>query len=546
MIMLTHFVISSWYAHNTPLFSDGTLHSLIINEIVNTGYLPTHVPNLYNNFCIPYFIQPNVHYPPLYYIIGVMFHFLFGEKAVYWIAVIFTTLTIPFGYLIGKKMFNKRIGLFFALIIGISQGLMVSVGSQKIIIPFFAFAILFVYLNYLEKPTNLRLGLLALLIASSFGILQSMYFYALAILFHFLIYRCLRTLNKEGLVRTLKPIFTLSILTIILFTPIISYQISTTGTIDSPKITKWPVIDEYIFHPNYLDLSEWQVEINEKVDIEEMNKLGGRMYQKVHLHPLILLANDPSSFIDRYFNPYAQSFIPKSQVFVPLHDFLLLMLVLGIFIFIRKIDIQKTVFIFIAFFGFIVLLLTARINLYWMLPFLSAIFFALALNFIRKVMPRHIFILFISVLIISSIIGSVLYVQQSADFAKKTYSRTGIPGGFCTLLEVSEWLNQHTSPEDKIMAAHTYELPYYSNRTIFWDYRLFFLPKEEVVFYLENYHKPKYVVILDHQIVDDWDYFLKIPSKSSFIELLKNETIFKEVYYKNTVHIYKFHRSSVK
>jgi hypothetical protein len=118
--------------------------------------------------------------------------------------------------------------------------------------------------------------------------------------------------------------------------------------------------------------------------------------------------------------------------------------------------------------------------------------------------------------------------------------RTSIPGGYYSLIDASHWLNENSNPKDKIMAANTQDLPYYTNRTIFWDYRIFFLNDSDVLYYLKNYYSPKYILVLDYQFVEDWNNWNLIPNTSPFVKLLNNESVFKKVYSENSINIYEF------
>ena len=117
--------------------------------------------------------------------------------------------------------------------------------------------------------------------------------------------------------------------------------------------------------------------------------------------------------------------------------------------------------------------------------------------------------------------------------------RSKIPGGYNSLINLTDWLNDNINDDDLVMVANTQDVPYLSKGKYFYDYRLFFVDEERLIYYLPNYPNFRYIVISESQINPEFTNWIIIPSNSPLLKMLNEEKYFDKVYDQNTIKVYK-------
>lgn len=535
LALFIHFSISAWFILNSPLspiYTDWTTHLPVVKKIVETGEIPITYP-LYGMFGFPRFMPITVTYPPVYFVLsGITYPFL-GDKTGGWLELISSSFSIVLIYLIFKKLYNNRVGLFASIFLAISFSTKFVGWDQDLFIVFPLLLSLFLYVNFMESKKLVYIPLIALSLALAVGTKQFAWLFLFVILFHMTFYTYMK-----GKKMKCTPIALLFCLLIILSAPILSYQISNTGTLSTPAINGWPIIDEYVFTPKYLEMEEWQNEIDKKVNIGKLTDMGSQYYYEKY-GSLSLLKNNPISFVNEQFNIfYVSKPLPLALRVISIPLFLTFLFLFGMVLFFIKLNSKTSILLLILVANIFVVIITSKGEYFLVGPFLWCLFFGLSTNSILNVIKdkKHIKVLFFVVVIIASLSSTTISIDNNQKYLNNlVYNDLRYD-------EVGIWVEQHSTPNDIIMEVHP-AFPYYSNRTSFWDYRLFFLDKENLIYYLESYYKPKYIVINEYQIVgemENWRNWWWIPQDSPFLKLLNDQEYFIEQYHTGKSHIYRF------
>lgn len=111
-------------------------------------------------------------------------------------------------------------------------------------------------------------------------------------------------------------------------------------------------------------------------------------------------------------------------------------------------------------------------------------------------------------------------VDKARNFAL-TQAYAPSVGGIASVEEVSLWLDEHLSPGETFYALPTTEFQYYSGREGVFDYRIYFLPREELRALFDDMGV-RYIVIPESTIVpnEQWNHILWGPQ--SFIDNLRS------------------------
>lgn len=535
IVIMIHLVFFIYSIKEVPLIGDGSFHQNIIEGTVKAKGLISTVPYSKGAYGFPRYMENYpVSYPQIYYMFGALIYPLFPDKTVYFIDLILTTILILISFVLAKKITGKDyMGIIFSTFIAVCSGLSYSSGNNNTFLLFAGICAFLMLYGWLKDNNKNYFGLFIIFSVFLLGSKQLAYFFFGGLVLFSLVY----LLRKKDYKKIKFILFGVGLI-IVLWAPILGYQITTTGTISTPSVNGLPIIDTYIFHPNYLNIPSWQEEIDEKVNISFLNTISATTYYEVNSR-LSWVALSPIKTINQYFNFLNVTLLPKAlkQSINPL--LIALFFFLGLFVILndkRKILDYLLVSVIIS--GFFVLFLTSRIEYFLFLPFFGLLIILLGLTY--KNLNKKIIIFSIILLLSLSIIYTSLELERVSIFSNSTYMRAKTPGGFNSLLDVSKWIKENTNKTDLIMAADTQDLPYYSKRDFFWDYRLFFLNQSDLIHYLQYYPNFKYILISENQITGNFINWVNIPSNSVLLsDLEENSSLFKEVYNNNTIHIYK-------
>jgi len=119
----------------------------------------------------------------------------------------------------------------------------------------------------------------------------------------------------------------------------------------------------------------------------------------------------------------------------------------------------------------------------------------------------------VSFLIILGIGACILYAVQGGlnelrDQRKLDMMQCYRPsvGGIASMKDVGEWINRNTTEDDKVFGTSIYEWTYYTDREVWQDYRLYFLDKDRIDYYLSQVLDIKYVLVRDNQVIEPWKH----------------------------------------
>ena len=527
IILILHFLLSL-VANSTPppILGDVAFHTSVIEKTVETGYLQSTAPNLLGWFGYPRFAPFYIVYPPFQYTFWSVYYPIIGQDVVFYSSLIVYLFSILLVFISFRRIFNLEIALLSTTFYSVSYFFLSSINHNPTII-LFSFSLLFVFSLTLFKKkdiNNYECFLIALFLAILIMIKQPTYPLVAAafILIFWFSYK-----NKDI------KILRILIYFIILSAPIVYYQISSTGTISPLSLYGEPVIDN-IFQPKFLIIDQWQKDIDVKVNLIELERNVSRGYYTVYqpiyqgFGPTINLIN---LFSNNFFPPDAKDLFINA-------GFLTFLSFLGILIFLfnfKELDYFKIFFFFLILFTFILVFINPKVEYFIYLPTISI--FLIVLGIIGK-LDKRVMLLLVFIVIVLLVLESCNFQTSNRTFFSKTIMRQGIPDGYNTLLDYTNWLKINTPKDSIIMDADTPDVPFYSNRTIFWDYRLFYLNETDLLFYLKNYYNISYVVIRNPQITNTPNNFDSVPIDSAFLRVLNNEEYSKIVYDNNKVKIF--------
>lgn len=529
--ILIHLLVSIWFVVNMPIYTDWAMYIAVIRKLIETGRIPNHFP-LYGHVGFPRFMHMTVNYPPLYLILAGMLFPYMGEKTGAWLEIISSSLAMFVLYKIFSKIYSKRVSVISITLCGLAFGSIFAGWDQDLLIVVPELLVILTYLKYRERPKFSLLILISIFSAAIIGLKQSSYFFLFSMMFGIL----MASLYLKKSYDELKK-FTIAIFLVIIFAfPVVYYQISLTGTLTTQSPYGWPIVDKYIFHPKYLHIEEWQKEIDKLVNFEKLKKKGDQYYYEKY-GSVSLLKKDPLKYLNEQFSiHYVCKALPLALREIPIPALFTFLYALGFIIFILKVNRQSSILLLILFGNILVLLITSKSEYFLVGPFLWTVFPSLALCEIHRRVNKLTFILLLLIIISTSTVTMVNTLYKSTEYTQKYVKEE------TQIEEVGKWIEKQSSKDEIIMEVHP-SFPYYSNRSSFWDYRLFFInDKNTLLYYLYKYYRPKYVVIYDFQIVssEKWRNWWHIPDNSTFLKLLKDDKTFVEVYRGKKVHLYEF------
>jgi hypothetical protein len=522
--ILLRCVLIIFFKSSRQLFGDSLMQNLVIEYSAKYFKLPTYFPYLLEHFGFPRFGHFVITYPPIFYLFAMPFYLIFKNYALIIISNISIVLISVSTFLIIKALTKDNLAaLTSSILINFSTFFITFDYDQDI--PSFAMVIVSIlfYLFFINKNRIKDIFVCLTFAALSYGFKQTAIFPITGLLIHFVVYSLIR---KRGKILLISLVWFFS-----LFIPIIYYQIYTTGTISNVTLRGTPIIDKYIFHPDFLNISEIDKEIDNKINLIKVANQGATYY----INKNFTIEKDIVSKI-KYFLTTISLFpnltIPTAAV-VPsiIADLYLIICLMGLLIFLKNSSKKiSLLFILVIISSIPSFIMFKKITYALILPWTTIIFFSFSIKFIRDLKINGLLLLLISLLIISSSFVFFYNYKINSDYIEKRrveYQR------------IANIVNNMYPNPIRVWVNETNIWPAFLKKEVFWDYRLLFLNKEDLIHYLQIQYKPDLIIINKYSIVNNWDSWVRIPKESTLMKLINEGQYFKNVYNDSSWSIYK-------
>ena len=560
ILISLHIITSSYVFSELFMFGDGGYHATITREIVNTGFYPLSDPNGWPNpLWKPISFAPPITHPPQYYVLASTLTIFVGGvilsmEILNTISIILVFISM---YIISKRYLSTKVSLITIAILGYTPLFIWNLSHRLAdnTIYFLALVTIWTLIINIEKNDKRYLFLLALFCASLFLIKLTTLpiLLAVPIVLLFMGKKCSYTHRFKNIALLLIVIF-------ILVTPYLGYSLNTRGTI-SYAAPGMPIIDEKILNPWWTwSQDNWENELNEQSNVELLlekqkvadeykgDKLAKILKDKKYLSVLQFLSVFPiySEANNHWYSPFANNICLL----------FLLVFILGIFAikqieykFLRILVILTSIaFIFNSFLGM------ARYFFY--IAILWSILYGLGMSLIcnsmKKSSYKFIPLLFCILFIFLGMTyaSEIEHVTQYKDsYHHEIYKNDA---GIAELISFSK---EYDLPKEKnIFSPNQLEVPFYLDRPIIWDYRLFYIAKGDILHHFPNYNV-SYLIISNYMLDDTvWTPAHKnkvqntkenwtgnsIPIDSDFYQLLNDGSHFRIIRKYDAFTVYEF------
>jgi len=515
---------------DVPIYSDSALRQSTIRQLVFEQKVPESHNLIFSWYSFPKIGKMPLYYPALYYVTGGISWIMLGEVGPRFLAITACTATLLGLFLLFRELFDETIATVTAtLASGVTFCIFPDEDSLLIL---FTLLTVYAYVVYIKRGSNVNMILTALFAAATLGCKTNGVFFLLPILIHGIILT-----NKR------KKIFWIALLTMLLYLPVLYYQIETTGTVTYFGIGGAEnILDKRIFHPKFLEWSDAEKVLNEKINFEQIYSEATEGYCSA-FHPF-------SPLIDPVKTIGCMKFNFDFNIFI---DFLFFAGIIMFHINILKEWSSKQSKLLLLFLTYEILLLillqfiTANPAYLIAFPYIFSHFFAigaLALcEFLekKKLLKRNMIISILLLLLAGSVIlqteRSFTYIKE---FPKNHIMSRYSPGGINSVILLSNWIKNNTDPNDRFFTADVEDFPLYMGRVALWDFRLFYLTSEEDVLHYLKMYEITYVIIWKEQIVNEQKYAEEVPANCVFLRLVQDSTYFKLIKKVNHLYLYKF------
>ena len=560
ILISLHIITSSYVFSELFMFGDGGYHATIAREIVNTGFYPLSDPNGWPNpLWKPISFAPPITHPPHYYVLASTLTVFVGEVILSMEILNTISMVLVFisMYIISKRYLSTKVSLITIAILGYTPLFMWNLSHRVAdnTIYFLVLVTIWTLIISIEKDRKRDLILLALFCASLFLIKLTTIpiLLAVPIILLFMGEKCSYTHRFKSITLLLIVIF-------ILVTPYLGYSLNTRGTI-SYAPPGMPIIDENILHPWWTwNLTNWENELNEQsnaelllekqkvVDEYKGNKLAKILKDKQYLSILQFVSVFPiySEANNHWYSPFTNNVYPL----------FLLVFILGILT-IKQIGhkfIRILLILTIIAFVFNSILGMARYFFY--IAILWSMIYGLGISLICNSMKKSSY-KFIPILF------CILFIFLGMTYASEIEHVTQYKNSYhhdiykndAGIAELISFSKEYDIPEEKnIFSPNQLEVPFYLDRPIIWDYRLFFISEEDILRYFPNYNV-SYLIISNYMLDDTvWSPVYKskiqntkenwigtsIPIDSDFYRLLKTSPHFRFIKKYKAFSVYEF------
>ena len=524
LLSIIIFLVFYSSANDLPVLGDGTYHMFVMEEIADKGSVD---------------IDVMVHYPMFYHLYGGLTSLFFGIPGIKLLSPIMTALSGLVVYLIALKLTSsKPVGLAAMLLIA-SSAKLVQYNAQILMEPFLIFFVLLaIYsaLLFYKNPSTIMALFCSLSVTMAICTKQQALFLLLALPAFFIVNRM--PLKRTLLFLALAIVFA-SGPYMCLHSSIGGLDIpSSTGSIFHRILTPAPDKDSFLNHiaiqPSVDDVPDWSRQLDQEADAPSLHEQGTRDAESRHVYIWDMV--NPIKFLDlNSLQPYlsiVHGFRGSTPLFLRTLGYLSLqiLLITGLFFSLgysignRKWRIVPAVILFswlFMFWGSD----TQRYFLY--LPVFMAFLCPWPLHLVSEnfEMSRHkiasLFLILLTCVIalylVQAAVGEHSDVRELAD----TQCYHPSEGGIASIEEVGRWIKEDSGEGDRIFGTSIYEWTYYTDREVWHDYRIYYLSKERIDYYLRETWNIKYIIVRENQIIEDtfWNHLEYYPE--SFYNQIK-------------------------
>jgi len=519
LLSLMIFLMICPVAMYLPVLGEGAQHAYIVKEIANKQSLD---------------IETKVYYPMFYHIFGAVVYSLFGITGVKIIAPFMMTLSGLIVYLIAKELTKSEFVALLSIPLIAFSPKIIRYGAQILMEPFLVFFICAAFYSlmfFYKKQNGEGLIVSALLVAMAISAKQQG-------LFLFIAAPLFLIVNKVELKKIL-----LFIILILLFAagPYL-FLVSSTGGLVKPDrsyllhIQENPdLISRIIYVNNWNLIPEWSKKLEKESGGYELYKKGTIRFVANKFTLKDMLNKNNLVYINSLYPAPLFGYV-KENLRTNVLEVLFLIGILITVIYSLKDPKWRGVLIVVLISWFFMFFSWGTLKHFLYLPvFLSFIYFLPIQLIIKRIKSNNsgvssacalIFLLFIIVVaLIPYSLG--IKAQYYTKGLEKTQCYSRSKGGIASIEEVGLWIQRHSKESDKIFGTSEFEWVYYTNRKSSFDYRIYFLPKERIDYWLK-FWGTRFVIIRQNQIIPDekWDHWEYYPE--SFVK--KIEEMYPLVY----------------
>ena len=560
LILVIYFgMINTIILNQVPVFADGAWHLSIIREINCEGYYPDSSPTGWvTPELTPVSIESPINHPMVFYILSATLSLLINdiEIAVNIIEILSIIFLLIIFYLMVSKSLDEKVGLYTLFFLSFTP-MFLWVVSHRTIEPLLYFMVilsLYGYIRYSKTHNFSDLLLLVLFITCLFLIKASSW--------PFIIIVSLLILFKE---KRLNDLIILLVLIIILSAPYIHYSINTRGTI-SPVQPGLPLLDKYVFNPWWSqERSLWDQQLAIESNENHLFEIRGSSHPNLKYTLLNNIQQGNLFGILQKFSIFPVSNMSGNHWYSPIGGgniryLFTLILTLGILFYIITNKYRQSIFtaVFCA-----TLIIGSIFYLHIGIDrhlFYVQIIFSLLYG-VGIVSILHVFLkkrwavsIIIMVLVVSLILVNVSEIKDIESYKISLHHNVLSEGGIIELAALQNELNLNIPSDRNIFTPVHSEVSYYLNCPTIWDYRIFFINKNEVLYYFP-YYNVTYLIIPNTMIKDQIYHngYMKevqntkenwtgnsIPVDSGFYKLLEEGTHFKIIKQYKAFTVYEF------
>jgi len=551
-------------AFQLTLYDDGAAFGTIIKEICVKGEIIDYNPNgwVLSPVLGSPSVKPILTYGPSFFFISNSLLTLFTNNerlSLNISATIFILLLIIITYKLFKLGFPKKIAIYSAFLIPFIPLIYFFVGGyMETTLGFLCILSIYWYIKFKSKPTLSNSVVLSLLLLATYWVKFSSIILIIAISILLLL-----DIKSEGKSRKIILIFCIFL---ILSTPLFLFTVQSNGTLSLTQTAKIPILDNYVFHPWWnWEKEEWDKQLDKDSNWRYYEEKRMQYSLKSRSTMLENLMNGNIKSTIQFFSAFPLSskvgeyHIFQGYIWSPLFLFLVVIGILGYLVSIKKnleasknlafknfnlvLIILTVLFIYVFLNGGIIL----RHMFYFLI--LCMIFYGYGIYFIAKKLSKLGKILLVMVVIIALIQTSMFSYQKKLDF-KNSFGHVFLQKGGRKDLKILK--KEIKLPEHKNIFAPAEEVPYYLNRRVIWDERIFFVSEEKLPLYFMHFNVsyliiPKWmlreIIGGKYNKIDNYptgNVWNPVPTDSAFYKLLIEEKHFKKVKEYGGFYVYRF------
>jgi len=506
-------------ALSIPVLGDGCHHTLIMKEIVQKGLFG---------------VTSKVSYPLFYHLIGAWIYRVFGIVGVKLISPVSFSLSGVVVYFIALRLTKNRIVAFLSILFIAFSPKIIWYGAQIYMEPFMTlFILLAAYgaILLIERQDFKTAIITGILVGLAIITKQQALFLLIAVPLSLLVAR----------IEFKKNLIVICFALLIALGPHAYMYSSTKSLIQPPpnsvllQLSKnmLSTKNKILFGGAYELIPAWSIRLEEESKGFTLYQRGVQRHEARHIRIRDMLSIEKLVYLNSLYPFNWYGYTSNETALVLLKVLFLVGLALS-FNFALK-DKKWLFLILTLIISWKFMDLGSDTKRYFVyLPILLAFVYPLALVFISKTnkgtgksfLNSLIIFLFV-VLLVPGITIKAFTVRNATNRLATLQCYSPSKGGIASVREVGRWIEKHSEISDKIYGTSGYEWRYYSNRGISFDYRIYFLSKERVGYWL-RFWNTKYVMVRKNQILPDdkWNHLEYYPE--SFVS--KIEEMYPMVY----------------